>query len=137
MACRRAAALLSLLIVAGFREGAEVTLTRGAGGALTIGVTRTGSGEACLTDASIAAAGSSPDVQPAWAAGRTDLQACAQAFRVGGVDPGFEQRNAAPIEPGRPYCVSASGRGFSDARPFVLDRDGKVRWLQRGPQDGC
>lgn len=76
-------------------------------------------------------------MKPALAVARTNLRACEQAFRVGGVTPGLEQRTTAPLEPGRPYCVAMSGPGFSDVRPFVLDRGGQVRWLQQGPQDGC
>lgn len=137
MAFKQAAVLLASLAAAGCREGAEVTLTRDPRGGLTVGVDKAGGGDACLTDASIAEPGSKPDTQPAWAVGRADLRACAHVFRVGGVTPGFEQRTTAPIAPGRSYCVAVSGPGFSDARPFVLKRDGRIRWLQRGPQDGC
>lgn len=137
MASRRPVVLLALLATTGCHQGTEVTLTREPGGSLMVRATKADGGEACLTDASIYAAGSSPDAEPAWAVGRVDLRACATVFRVGGVTTGFEQRGAAPIQPGQPYCVAANGRGFADARPFVLGRDGRIEWLRKGGQDGC
>ena len=136
MACRRVA-LMTLLALTACREGSEATLSREADGSLVVGVEKAGGGLACLTDASIAVAGSGPDASPVWAVGRADLKACARIFRVGRAQAGFEQRTTAPLPPGRSYCLTVGGVGFSDTRPFTLGTDGSPTWRPRGPQDGC
>ena len=124
--------------LAGCRLGAETVVTRTADGVLWVGVRPLTSGYTpCIDIATIRPGRLTAEAPPAWQAGRTNLGRCVQMIRVGQATPGFEQRTTTALRPARLYCVTVSGPGFSDTRPFTLGEQGTPSIGQQGPDDGC
>ena len=109
---------LSLLLLAGCQQGAEVEV-RQANGVATVEVTRDGK-PACIDQLDVYA-GEPKGGPPDWFIISAQGAPCASRVTLGQTPPGFEATSSAPLalKAGTSYLVEVSGGSFIGSASFV------------------